>query len=352
MSQAGWRGRLESRLLALWYGPRWRALPLLPLSGVYALGRALHGLPYRLGLRSPVRLPVPVIVVGNITVGGTGKTPLVIHLAQILAEAGEAPGILCRGYGGRSGQWPQRVTAHSDPRVVGDEPVLIAQRIQLPVAAGPNRAAAARLLLSQGCTVLLCDDGLQHHALARDVEIVVIDGARGLGNGICLPAGPLREPVRRLATADAVVIQGEGFDIRRPVRRMSLPLGDALDVATARQRRPLAAFGGQTVHAIAGIGHPQRFFTALREAGLRVVGHAFPDHYDYRPQDLAFAADAPLLMTEKDAVKCVGFAPANAWFVPVSARVAPAIDDELLTWIRQRRPAGTAVSPRRGKKSG
>jgi tetraacyldisaccharide 4'-kinase len=244
------------------------------------------------------------------------------------------------------------VTAHSDPRVVGDEPVLIAQRTQLPVAAGPNRAAAARLLLSQGCTVLLCDDGLQHHALARDVEIVVIDGARGLGNGICLPAGPLREPVRRLATADAVVIQGEEFDIRRPVRRMSLPLGDTLDVATARQRRPLAAFGGQTVHAIAGIGHPQRFFNALREAGLRVVEHAFPDHYDYRPQDLAFAADAPLLMTEKDAVKCVGFAPANAWFVPVSARVAPAIDDELLTWIRQRRPAGTAVSPRRGKKSG
>jgi tetraacyldisaccharide 4'-kinase len=327
---------LESAVLGLWYGPPWRVWPLLPLSAFYAFAVAVRAAPYRFGWRHPVRLPVPVVVVGNITVGGTGKTPLVIHLAQRLAAVGERPGILCRGYGGTSAHWPQQVTPGSDPREVGDEPVLIARRSGLPVAAGPDRVAAGRLLITQGCTVLLCDDGLQHRALARDIEIVVMDGARGLGNGFCLPAGPLRESTRRLGKVDAVVVQGGEWSGGRSTFAMDLPLGDTVVAVTDDGRRSLAEFVGQTVHAMAGIGHPQRFFGALRQAGLRVVEHPFPDHYDYRPEDLRFAADGVLLMTEKDAVKCARFPLRNAWFVPVSAQVDPELEAKVLTWVRQR----------------
>lgn len=339
MSAAPWRGRLESGLVSVWYGPRRRAWPLVPLSGLYALAVALHRLPFRLGLRKAARLPVPVIVVGNLTVGGTGKTPLVIHLARALAAQGERPGILCRGYGGRAHTWPQRVVPASDPVEVGDEPVLIAQRTGLPVAAGPNRACAAQLLLDVGCTVLLSDDGLQHHALARDVEIAVMDGARGFGNGLLLPAGPLRESARRLERVDAVVVQGAGCTPAHAAAfRMTLPLREACDLATRRERRLLVDFAGQPVHAVAGIGYPQRFFEALRAAGLTIVEHPFPDHYDYRPQDLAFAGDLPVLMTEKDAVKCARFAPANAWFVPVSAELTPSLEDWLRLRLRANNP--------------
>lgn len=324
-------------MTSVWYGPRRRAWPLLPLSALYALGVALHRLSYRLGLRPVTRLPVPVIVVGNLTVGGTGKTPLVIHLARALAAQGERPGILCRGYGGQARQWPQRVTPASDPEQVGDEPVLIAQRTGLPVAADPQRARAGRLLLEAGCTVLLTDDGLQHHALARDMEIVLVDGARGLGNGWLLPAGPLRESARRLGRVDAVVVQGAGFTPAHAATfRMTLPLLEVVDLATRRDRRLLVDFAGRSVHAVAGIGHPQRFFDALRGAGLEVVEHPFPDHYDYRPQDLMFAADAPIFMTEKDAVKCTRFAPANAWVVPVDAHLTPVLEDWVQARLRHR----------------
>lgn len=323
--------------MSVWYGPRRRAWPLLPLTVLYALGVTLHRLPYRLGLRKPSRLPVPVLVVGNLTVGGTGKTPLVIHLARALAAQGERPGILCRGYGGRSRRWPQQVTPASDPAEVGDEPVLIAQRTGLPVAADPKRARGGRMLVDAGCTVLLTDDGLQHLALARDMDIAVVDGARGLGNGLLLPAGPLRESARRLERVDAVVVQGAGFTpVHGAVFRISLPLREVFDLATRRERRLLADFAGAPVHAVAGIGHPARFFDALRAAGLRVVEHPFPDHYDYRPQDLAFAAPGPIFMTEKDAVKCARFAPANAWVVPVEAHVTPALADWVLARLRHR----------------
>ena len=340
MSPARGRARLERALSALWYGPRRRAWPLLPLSWLYALGVMLHRLPYRLGLRKVIRLPVPVVVIGNLTVGGTGKTPLIIHLAHVLAAQGERPGILCRGYGGHARRWPQRVTPASDPVEVGDEPVLIARRTGLPVAAGPNRVQAARLLIDAGCTVLLSDDGLQHHALGRDVEIAVVDGARGLGNGLLLPAGPLREWAARLDAVDAVVVQGEGFEPgRNECFVMTLPLREAVDLPAQGHRRPLGTFAGQWVHAVAGIGHPQRFFHALRAAGLHVVEHPFPDHYDYRPQDLVFSGDAPVLMTEKDAVKCARFAPVDAWFVPVSAELTPALEDWLKVRLQLRLPA-------------
>ncbi|MFZ5532430.1 MAG: tetraacyldisaccharide 4'-kinase [Pseudomonadota bacterium] len=324
-------------MTSIWYGPPRCAWPLWPLSGLYALGAALHRLPYRLGWRKAARLPVPVIVVGNLTVGGTGKTPLVIHLARALAAQGERPGILCRGYGGRVRRWPQRVTPASDPVEVGDEPVLIAQRTGLPVAAGPSRARAGQLLLDAGCTVLLTDDGLQHHALARDMEIAVVDGARGLGNGLLLPAGPLRESARRLERVDAVVVQGEGFTPAHAATfRMTLPLSEVVDLATRQERRPLADFAGEAVHALAGIGHPRRFFDALRAAGLRVVEHPFPDHYDYRPQDLVFAAAGPIFMTEKDAVKCARLNPPNAWVAPVEAQLTPDLADWVRTRLRHR----------------
>lgn len=334
---AGFRGRLESAVLGLWYGPRWRALPLLPLSALYGLALALRALPYQFGWRKPVRLPVPVVVIGNVTVGGTGKTPLVIHLARYLKAAGENPGILCRGYGGASMNWPRQVSPETDPREVGDEAVLLARRSDSPVAAGPDRARAGRLLLAQGCTVLLCDDGLQNQALARDVEIVVMDGERGLGNGFYLPAGPLRESAKRLRQVDAVVIQGEGSSVGIPAYSMKLLLADSAIAVSADRQRPLAEFSGQPVHALAGIGHPQRFFRALRQAGLQVVEHPFPDHYDYRLEHLRFAMEGILLMTEKDAVKCARLSLPNAWFVPVSTQLGSDLEEKVLAWVHQRR---------------
>jgi len=307
---------------------------------------ALRVLPYRWGWRRPARLPAPVVVVGNITVGGTGKTPLVIHLAQRLAAEGERPGILCRGYGGRSTHWPCRIAPDSDPREVGDEPVMIARRSGLPVAAGPDRVAAGRLLLTQGCTVLLCDDGLQHQALARDFEIAVVDGARGLGNGFRLPAGPLRESAQRLKRVDALVIHGKGFTTERSAYALDLGLGDTVTPLKGDEARSLADFVGRRVHAVAGIGHPQRFFSALRQAGLEVVEHPFPDHYDYRAEDFR-AIDGVLLMTEKDAVKCAHFSLPDAWYVPVHVRVDPRLEADVLVRVRQRGKTGTAEQEQR-----
>ncbi len=318
----------------LWYGPRgpreWAlAWALAPLEGLFRAGSALRREAYRRGWRRQVRLPVPVVVVGNLSVGGTGKTPLVAALAGELAAVGRRPGILTRGYGGRAQRWPQAVGPGTDPALVGDEPVLLARRTGLPVAAGPDRAAAARLLLEAGCDLVLADDGLQHLRLARDLEIVVVDGARLLGNGRCLPAGPLREPPARLAGADLVAVLG-GL----PPGGGGLPAGssfpfslvgqEAMAVAGEGQARPLAAFRGAPVHAVAGIGHPGRFFAHLHAAGLEVLEHPFPDHHRFRSGELDFGDGLPVLMTEKDAVKCARLPEARRrpwWFVPVTARL-------------------------------
>jgi tetraacyldisaccharide 4'-kinase len=314
---------------SIWYGKHPLRWLLWPASLLYAAIIALRRLCYRRGWLRSERLPVPVIVVGNVTVGGTGKTPLVIWLVEQLRARGWRPGIVSRGYGGASAQWPREVHAHSDPVEVGDEPVLLAQRLACPIVVGPRRVEAGRRLLAgQAVDIVVADDGLQHYALGRDIEIVVVDGARGLGNRMLLPAGPLREPPGRLRGVDLIVINsGSGAGARMDL------LPDAVTRLDGSETRPLAEFRERTVHAVAGIGNPERFFASLRAAGLDVQPHAFPDHHRFKAEDIVFADNAEVVMTEKDAVKCRRFAGSRHWYLPVRARLEPAAEarlDELL----------------------
>ena len=307
---------VQSWFNRIWYD---RASPpwwLLPLSSVYGAAVESRRYLYSKGLRRSIRVPVPVIVVGNLSVGGTGKTPLVCWLVSHLAERGFKPGVVTRGYGGASGD-ARIIDASADPGAAGDEPVLLVRRTGVPVAVGRDRPAAAQLLVNAGCDVVVSDDGLQHYALARDCEIVVIDGERRFGNGSLLPAGPLREPKGRLAAADAVVLNGGrtpldgAFSMRLEAAGASSVAGGAL--------KALDEFAGLTVHAVAGIGNPQRFFDMLRAHGILVVAHPLPDHARLRAADISFGDQYPVLMTEKDAVKCLGVAGPHHWYVPVTA---------------------------------
>lgn len=301
----------------IWYREAWLGIVLLPLAYVFSDIVRLRRFCYRHGLVKSTRLPVPVIVVGNITVGGTGKTPLVIWLAQALREAGFKPGIISRGYGGRSALWPRTLTESSRAEEVGDEACLIFQQTGLSVVVGPDRVASAKKLLSQfDCTVLISDDGLQHYKLHRDVEIIVVDGDRRFGNGYMLPAGPLREPASRLAEADAVVANGEKYAETEYAMQLQ---GDQAVNLVSGEIRPLTAFVGSPCHAVAAIGNPERFFKSLASLGLACTRHSFSDHYAFQPGDLAFGDGKPVLMTGKDAVKCLGFAQDHYWAVPVSA---------------------------------
>lgn len=310
------------RLQRIWYGgaavPWW----LSALTPVYRALRGAHQLPYRLGWRRAQVLGVPVIVVGNLTVGGSGKTPLVIALASALRRHGWRPGVVSRGYGGRA-RVPMLLDAHPDPALVGDEPALIRRRAGVPVAIGRDRVAAARRLLAEGVDVVIADDGLQNPSLARDVEICVIDGDRRFGNGRLLPAGPLREPLTRLATLPLRVCNGG--QPQAGETPMALQGEQAVNLVDGASR-PLAGFAGTPVHAVAGIGHPERFFGALRARGIEVLAHAFADHHAYRPEDLAFGDERPVLMTEKDAIKCEAFASGRCWRVPVDACLPPAFE--------------------------
>lgn len=320
-----------------WYRLRPAHLLLVPLSLVFALIVALRRNLFRWRLLKAHRLRTPVVVIGNISVGGTGKTPLVIWLAQALRARGYSPGIVTRGYGGS--EEIAAVRADSDPRLCGDEALLLARRSGCPVWTGRDRAAAgARLLEAHAdCDVVISDDGLQHYRLARDVELAVVDGERRFGNGLLLPAGPLREPLRRLREVDAVVINGAG-DLDVPAAkcfRMQLH-GDVLaNLQDPRRRMKPGDFTGP-VHAVAGIGNPQRFFAHLRALGLDVRPNPFPDHHPFQASDLAFAGTEPVVMTEKDAVKCEGFAGNNLWFLPVEARVAEDLADYVDALLRKR----------------
>ncbi|NIM28632.1 MAG: tetraacyldisaccharide 4'-kinase [Gammaproteobacteria bacterium] len=319
---------MSSRIDALWYENSPLSLALAPLGWLYCTGAVLRRAAYRIGLLPSRRVGAPVIVVGNISVGGTGKTPLVIWIARLLAGSGLRPGIVARGYRGRATSWPQQVRPDSDPVMVGDEPVLIARATGCPVAVDPDRVRAARALLSHvDCDVIISDDGLQHLALARDVEIAVVDGARRHGNGRCLPAGPLREPRSRLDSVDMVVANGGGLPGEFSMR---VQMEDAENLLEASLRRPLADFKGGTVHAVCGIGAPERFFAALEGAGLTLIRHRFPDHHPFSASDIRFDDAAPVLMTEKDAVKCRRFADPRHWCVPVRAELPGAFTARLL----------------------
>ncbi len=277
---------------------------------------------------------MPVLVVGNITVGGTGKTPLVIWLAEFLGRHGFSPGVICRGYGGHGRTWPAPVTVHSDPFEVGDEPVVIARRTGYPVVAGPDRVADVRALLdSAACDVVISDDGLQHYPLERDLEVIVVDGRRGEGNGRCLPAGPLREPVSRLRSADFVVAN----QTARPgeiCMRLKLSAPRAL---SDDQPSSFEALRHGPVHAVCGIGNPERFFASLRGEGLCLVEHVFADHHPFSAEDLCFEESLPVVMTEKDAVKCRGFAEAQHWYVPVTAELPDTFGRTVVERINERR---------------
>ncbi len=308
-----------SRLLKHWYGEKpcgCLTVLLVPLSWLYRCIIWLRKQLYRFAILKSYRLDVPVIVVGNITVGGTGKSPLTVAIAHQLQQAGYRPGLISRGYGGQSKTWPQWVTADSNPELVGDEPVMLVQQTGCPMVVGPDRVQAARTLLKQAdCNVIISDDGLQHTPLMRDLEIAVVDGERRYGNGQCLPAGPLREPFSRLNTVDAEVCQGQA---QANEYAMTLSLAKPINMSSQKTAQSWSDFK-TPVHAVAGIGHPERFFKALEQKGLTVIRHPFPDHHDYVKSDLEFDDNYPILMTAKDAVKCLAFSMTNGWCVPVTA---------------------------------
>lgn len=303
---------LQRWLEARWYG---RAPVPMWLAGLERLYARLAAADRRRQMARQVRLPVPVIVVGNIGIGGSGKTPLVMALVGQLRQAGWQPGVVSRGYGRRGGG-VHRVGPADRVEQAGDEPVLIARSTGAPVMVAADRVAAARALLASGqVDIIVADDGLQHLALARDAEIVVIDGRRQLGNRRLLPAGPLRESVQRLQQVDLVLVNGA-----RPAGQAGFDLVMASAEGLCHgSTRPLADFRSGPVHAVAGIGDPARFFSALREAGLEIIEHPFPDHHPFRLADLDFPDHLPVLMTAKDAVKCRAFARPEWFQVPVQA---------------------------------
>jgi tetraacyldisaccharide 4'-kinase len=323
---------VQSWLNRIWYD---RAAPpwwLLPLSLTYGAVAGSRRYLYVKRLRKPTQLSLPVVVVGNLSVGGTGKTPLVCWLVARLTDLGFKPGVVTRGYGGSFAN-VRLIDSFDDPHVVGDESILLARRTGAPVAIGRDRPAASQLLVNAGCDVVVSDDGLQHYALARDCEIVVIDGDRRFGNGWLLPAGPLRETPARLAAADAIVVNG-GRALLDGALSMRLEAKGALSLVGGGAKA-LTEFAGRSVHAVAGIGNPERFFNMLRAHGIEVVGHALPDHARLQAADISFADERPVLMTEKDAVKCQGIAGPHHWYVPVTASFDGGESNVLLDIVTQ-----------------
>ncbi|MFJ3151534.1 tetraacyldisaccharide 4'-kinase [Pseudomonas putida] len=327
------------RLLAAWYAGHPALALLRPLEALYRRVVTRKRARFLRGDSVSYRAPVPVIVVGNITVGGTGKTPMILWLIEHCRQQGLKVGVVSRGYGARPPRLPWRVQADQPADEAGDEPLLIVQRTGVPLMIDPDRSRAVQALLaSEPLDLILCDDGMQHYRLARDLELVLIDAARGLGNGRCLPAGPLREPADRLREADAVLFNGasedrtEGFGFRlQPSALVSVRTGE---------RRALDHFpAGQRLHAVAGIGNPQRFFNTLLGLNWQPVPHPFADHAQFSARSLAFSPPLPLVMTEKDAVKCRAFAADDWWYLAVEAQPTPAFsawfDNQLQRLLRK-----------------
>ena len=331
---------IEAWLTRRWYGTS--ASPVLrPFGRLYGAAVCARRSAYRRGWLAVRRVAVPVVVVGNLTAGGTGKTPLTIWLATRLAQRGIAVGLVSRGYGRDSGRL-RLLGADSSWREVGDEPLLLYRRTGCATAVARDRAAAAAALVERGAGLIVADDGLQHLSLARACEIAVMDGARGFGNGRLLPAGPLREPPGRLATVDAIVINGApehaslgaGGMLPGVVLHMSLVPGEARRLVSG-ERRPLESFRGP-VHAVAAIGHPERFFRELAARGLDPIRHPFPDHRPLGAAELDFGDDRAVLMTEKDAVKCAELADPRLWCVPVEARFSDADSQRLMELVMRK----------------
>lgn len=333
--------QLQQLLLLAWYKGSTFLYLLLPVMIIYRLLLAIRNICYQLGVFKIYQSPVPVIVVGNITLGGTGKTPLVISLVKLLKDQGFRPGIISRGYGSRATSYPYEVTQGGNAQQCGDEPLMMARATQVPVFIGADRQQAIEALLADhDCDVILSDDGLQHYALARDIEIVVIDGVRQLGNQFCLPMGPLREPPTRLKTVDYVIINGDqplqiSAIQRMNISSMYLQRSELINLADQSRLQLEMLQVEPVIHAVAGIGNPERFFTDLEKAGLSIQRHAFADHHNYRPEDFSFHPAAPIIMTEKDAVKIDFRLDQSSWFLPVFAELEPDFTRQLILQLSQ-----------------
>lgn len=326
----------------VWYEDASSGWILLPLSGLYWVILQLRKLFYDLGFLRTVRASAPVIIVGNLTAGGTGKTPTVLWLVQELQTRGLRPGIVSRGYGGSQSGTSMRVEADTDASVAGDEPVLLARRGGCPVVVDPDRSRAAAMLIEDGADVIIADDGLQHYRLARDYEICVIDGARGLGNRRLLPAGPLREGPDRLEDVDQVLVNGE-LRVREYGVTVAEQNAVSFELVAAEAcrlngslARPIERFSNTTVHGVAAIGNPQRFFDLLRGHGIQVIEHIYPDHAALTRKDLDFGDDFEVFMTEKDAVKLGRLSTDKFWYVPVELKMDPLLAAPLIEQIVSR----------------
>lgn len=310
-----------STLERFWYQPtlNWVTRSLLPLSWIFKQLVELRQFLYHSKIKKSISFPVPIIVVGNITVGGTGKTPFVIWLVNFLKEQGFKPGIVSRGMGGAKQYQPYIVNTHSNTNIVGDEAILLKARTGCPMVICIDRVAAVKKLLSHSeCNVVVSDDGLQHYRLARDIEIAIVDGARGFGNQKLLPAGPLRESMGRLNDVNFVIHHSQS-----QLNDMTMHLvGDVLYSLKNKNQLDVAHFQNTQVHAVAAIGNPERFFSSLRRMRLNIIEHVFPDHYRYNAKDFNFSDSSPIIMTEKDAVKCQEFADDRFWYLPVTAVVS------------------------------
>ena len=305
----------------IWYQRHILSYLLLPFAGIYYLIVIIHKCLYKYGFKKITKPKVPVIIVGNITVGGTGKTPFVIWLAEYLQQQGMRPGIVSRGYGGSNIAYPHLVSKDDDAMQTGDEPLLLARRTKCLVVIDPNRVSAAKYLLQNTkCNIIISDDGLQHYALGHDLEIIIIDGQRKLGNSFLLPAGPLRESKKRLRTIDLLIVNGE---------EMQLKADKLCNLAKPELTQELEHLRGKKVHAVAAIGNPDRFFAMLQSYGLKITAHPFPDHHVFTASDLSFEDDLPIIMTEKDAVKCQNIAKENWWYVPVDAIISEQTQQKL-----------------------
>ena len=321
--------RLQQWLERIWYEDGKGRLLLLPFSLLYC---AVNAYQRKTQSKDQIKLPCPVIVVGNITVGGTGKTPLTIHITKLLQKAGYKPAIITRGYGGKAVNWPQYVTASSDAGLVSDEAVLMASRTGVPVYAGANRLESIRELLhTHECNVIISDDGMQHYKLPRDIQIAVIDGERQFGNGYCLPAGPLREKKERLDDCDLIIVNGKNKS-QNHWYNMILE-GYSFTNLKTHAEIYLGEFKAKRIHGVTGIGNPQRFFSSLEQKGFDIIKHSFPDHYNFKQSDLSFNDDLDILMTEKDAVKCRNFATDKYWYFPVEAQIDASFDNQLLNLL-------------------
>jgi len=324
-----------------WYKKRsWLQL-LRPLEWLFVALAKRRRQQYRSGKRESWKAPVPVLVVGNISVGGTGKSPLVIWLIEQLRQQGFKPGVVSRGYKAKPLAFPYLVTENSSVVEAGDEPQMIVRRTGVPMVIDPDRVAAAKYLLQRSdCDLIISDDGLQHYALQRTVEIAVLDGKRGVGNGYCLPAGPLREPVSRLSEVDLIVVNS-GTDQFLPQslhhRCYSMSIAaDSLQRLDRSEAVALASWVGERhVHAVAGIGNPQRFYDSLADSGFTVIPHSFSDHYQFTESDLHFDDEMALIMTEKDAVKCDHMALENSWYLQINAVLDKRFLRSLLQAIEQ-----------------